>query len=58
MENENTLIEEELENLYLHWKKGDITKNYICRKLGVSKSTLYRILKKKQKGIDNVHRGN
>lgn len=47
--------EEELENLYLHWKNGDITKNYICRKLGVSKSTLYRILKRKQKVINNVY---
>lgn len=47
--------EEELENLYLRWKNGDITKNYICRKLGISKSTLYRILKRKQKVINNVY---
>lgn len=32
--------------LYKKWKQGDITQAYICRKLGVSRMTLYRIIKK------------
>lgn len=33
------------DELYKKWKEGEITHNYMCRKLNVSRTTLYRIIK-------------
>ena len=35
----------QFEQLYKQWKNGDITQKYMQRKLGMSRSTLYRIIK-------------
>ena len=36
----------EFEQLYKQWKAGDITQQYMCKKLHMSRTTLYRIIKK------------
>ena len=36
----------EFEQLYKQWKAGDITQKYMCKKLNMSRQTLYRIIKK------------
>ena len=36
-----------LEELYDRWKKGEITQKYMCLKLNVSRSTLFRIIRKR-----------
>jgi len=36
----------EFEQLYKQWKTGDITQKYMQKKLSVSRTTLYRIIKK------------
>jgi DNA invertase Pin-like site-specific DNA recombinase len=36
-----------LEELYERWRKGEITQKYMCSKLKVSRSTLFRIIKKR-----------
>ena len=33
------------QQLHKSWKEGDITQQYMCKKIGVSRTTLYRILK-------------
>lgn len=33
------------EKLLEKWNKGEITKNYMCKQLGISRSTLYRIMR-------------
>ena len=35
----------EFEQLYKQWKDGDITQKYMCKKLNMSRQTLYRIIK-------------
>lgn len=35
--------------LYNQWKHGDITQQYMCRKLNISRSTLARIIKEKER---------
>lgn len=32
------------QQLYKSWKERDITQQYMCKKLGLSRTTLYRIL--------------
>ena len=34
--------------LYNQWKNGDITQQYMCRELNISRSTLARIIKEKE----------
>ena len=36
----------EFEQLYKQWKAGDITQQYMCKKLNMSRTTLYRIVRK------------
>lgn len=36
----------EFEQLYKQWKKGDITQKYMMKKLNMSRSTLYKLIKR------------
>lgn len=40
-----------LEELYERWKKGEITQKYMCSKLEVSRSTLFRIIRKRYRSL-------
>ena len=40
----------ELDNLLKRWKDGDITQQYICKKLGISRSTLFRRIREHEGG--------
>ena len=40
----------EFEQLYKQWKNGDITQKYILKKLGVSRTTLHRLIKRYEAG--------
>ena len=40
------------EQLYKQWKDGDITQNYMCKKLNMSKRTLYKYTKCYEKNND------
>lgn len=37
------------EQLYRGWKAGEVTQKYMCKRLGLSRSTLYREIKKYEK---------
>ena len=40
----------QFEQLYKQWKAGDITQKYLEKKLGVSRTTLYRLIKRYESG--------
>ena len=40
----------QFDQLYKQWKNGDITQKYMEKKLGISRTTLYRLIKKYEAG--------